>query len=471
VSEEQSKKATKHGISVINAGKLPTFLESPEVAHWVFQKTNFPILVLNRISILGRELCEVVLSNEELMQRLEKENFDLVMIDGLDPLRCMYVVPYRLGVKYITVTARHDPWHAMVPALPSIESAQGGVILGKDPSFLQRLKNTVMTMVMAVMLPPSTVSDPELITKYAPKRAPATMAELYHNSEMWIVNIESLCLDYPRLQSFHYQFISCLNCEPTKPLNENFATFADGATDGLIVISFGSGLKTLPDEIMTKMMRVFGNLPQRVIMRYEGNVDTPKNVMLSPWIPQNDLLGHKNTRLFITHAGNNGQQEALYHGVAMLSMTVFGDQVYNAERVVDRGYGLMLNAKDFTEDQLRSSVDEILSNPKYTDAIKKCSKIFHAMPDSQKTILFWANHVLEFGGSHLKPPHMEMPIWKVLMLDIIAFFLLVMFIICACLCRCCKMITRCCRPHAKLGEDALSSYFKGSPFKLAQFHN
>ena len=40
----------------------------------------------------------------------------------------------------------------------------------------------------------------------------------------------------------------------------------------------------------------------------------PPNVMLFDWIPQNDLLGHRNVKLFITHCGRNGQFEALYHG-------------------------------------------------------------------------------------------------------------------------------------------------------------
>ena len=28
-----------------------------------------------------------------------------------------------------------------------------------------------------------------------------------------------------------------------------------------------------------------------------------------PWVPQNDLLGHRNTRAFLTHCGSNGMYE------------------------------------------------------------------------------------------------------------------------------------------------------------------
>jgi UDP:flavonoid glycosyltransferase YjiC (YdhE family) len=36
-----------------------------------------------------------------------------------------------------------------------------------------------------------------------------------------------------------------------------------------------------------------------------------ENVLFLPWLPQNDLLGHPKTKLFITHCGKNGIFEAL----------------------------------------------------------------------------------------------------------------------------------------------------------------
>ena len=66
----------------------------------------------------------------------------------------------------------------------------------------------------------------------------------------------------------------------------------------------------------------------------------PRNVKLFSWLPQNDILGHPKVKLFITHGGNNGQLESLFHAVPMLTIPFTGDQHYNAERIVARGYGL-----------------------------------------------------------------------------------------------------------------------------------
>ena len=51
--------------------------------------------------------------------------------------------------------------------------------------------------------------------------------------------------------------------------------------------------------------RDLAKLPQRVIWRYAGQ--RPKglgnNTKIMEWIPQNDLIGHPKTVLFITHGG------------------------------------------------------------------------------------------------------------------------------------------------------------------------
>ena len=44
----------------------------------------------------------------------------------------------------------------------------------------------------------------------------------------------------------------------------------------------------------------------------EDNFDMPTNVKFMSWLPQNDLLAHKKTKLFITHGGLNGKFSSHY---------------------------------------------------------------------------------------------------------------------------------------------------------------
>ncbi len=67
-------------------------------------------------------------------------------------------------------------------------------------------------------------------------------------------------------------------------------------------------------------LSVFGKLKQRVLWKWETEnmPDKPDNVKLVKWAPQQDILGHKNTKLFITHSGQSSTQETLCHGVPVV---------------------------------------------------------------------------------------------------------------------------------------------------------
>ena len=90
----------------------------------------------------------------------------------------------------------------------------------------------------------------------------------------------------------------------------------------------------------------------RVIWKYgQDNHDAiPNNTLKLPWIPKNDVLGHNITLLFITHRGNNGQFEALYHGVPTIGLPLFSDHRYNALRMEYNGYGLALDLAVITSE-------------------------------------------------------------------------------------------------------------------------
>ena len=68
----------------------------------------------------------------------------------------------------------------------------------------------------------------------------------------------------------------------------------------------------------------------------------PSNVRIERWLPQNDLLGHPNVRLFVAHAGTNGLNEALFHAVPMLLLPMLLPQTLLAKRIETLGYGATL---------------------------------------------------------------------------------------------------------------------------------
>lgn len=109
-----------------------------------------------------------------------------------------------------------------------------------------------------------------------------------------------------------------MNCRPAQKLPQDIKSFMDASgDDGVILVSFGTVLRAsmMSEEMLSTLTNVFRQLKQRVLWKWESEdmADKPDNVMLSKWLPQQDILAHPKLRLFITHGGQSSTQEALCH--------------------------------------------------------------------------------------------------------------------------------------------------------------
>ena len=138
-----------------------------------------------KLTTVTSKLVEGILQNADVMSTLENRHYDIALVDGLDFARALYVLPYSLGIRYITLTARHDPWNAGIPQLPSVESIPGiGNVITENSTMSERFQGW-MTAVMLYLVMPSSVLDDSMIARYVPMRPKATFTDLFRNSEMW----------------------------------------------------------------------------------------------------------------------------------------------------------------------------------------------------------------------------------------------------------------------------------------------
>ena len=370
--------------------------------------------------------CEEIMQNVELMEIIGNTNFDIVIMDDLDELICMYMLPYRFEIPYISYTSdKTQSWYAGVTGLPSIEPDQS-TLFSNRMSFWQRLQN-LHAWIAAQTNPFSDAFSESHMKKYAPHRPQVSFTDIRRQSEMFLINQEVMCLDYPRVSAPNYQFLGAVSPEPAKSLVKGLDNFVAGAEHGIVVMSLGShkAFQMVWKILREKMFRALGQLPQRIIVQYIYNdsENVPSNIKLMDWIPQNDLLAHPKTKLFITHGGKHGQNQAIFHGVPSLVIPCAFDQYYNGVRVESHSYGKYVRDKEaVTSEELYKMMLEIITNGSYSSNTRKCSKIIKSMPSPEENFVFWVNHVLDFGGDHLKPPSLKMPLYKVLMLDIIALY-------------------------------------------------
>lgn len=142
----------------------------------------------------------------------------------------------------------------------------------------------------------------------------------------------------------------------------------DGAEHGAFFFSLGSNAKStfLPKEKIDSILKVFAKLKQRVVFKWESDKldNKPKNVFASKWLPQDEILAHKNVKLFISHCGFASVVESKYHGVPIVALPLFGDQEGNVNVIVNEGWAVRVDFGSLTEESLYEGIKEVLENPK-----------------------------------------------------------------------------------------------------------
>ncbi|MCL6589245.1 MAG: glycosyl transferase family 1 [Firmicutes bacterium] len=101
-----------------------------------------------------------------------------------------------------------------------------------------------------------------------------------------------------------------------------------------------------------------------------GLGEIPANFTVRSFVPQLEIL--ERASLFITHAGMNSTNEALYHYVPLIVIPQGWDQFLVARRVEELGVGIYLRDLDFSVAGLREAVYQIMNDDTYR---RNCQKI------------------------------------------------------------------------------------------------
>ena len=129
----------------------------------------------------------------------------------------------------------------------------------------------------------------------------------------------------------------------------------------------------------------------------------PENVLVVPWVPQQAVLAHPATKIFITHCGIHGVLEAIHYGVPMVGMPVFVDQGDVLTRILAQGIGVGLD-KSATESEIVNAVVEVRDNPEYKRKVDQLGTLMRLRRHSPLEESVW---LLEYvaltgGANHLK---------------------------------------------------------------------
>jgi len=76
------------------------------------------------------------------------------------------------------------------------------------------------------------------------------------------------------------------------------------------------------------------------------------------------FAGHPNVKVFVTHGGLMGTMEAVYSGVPMVGIPLFGDQFHNLRNYEDKGIAVRLDYTSITKERVLKALREVLENPR-----------------------------------------------------------------------------------------------------------
>lgn len=381
----------------------------------------------------GYESCDLLLSDHETKEMLQThKHFDLLILDGAFPECAVgFVKHYQAPFMYINTVAMYTGSLSMAgnpspySTTPFLATSYTDkmTLIQRGINSLWHVAGNMLHMLMVHGMLNSVLS------RHFGTEVP--IYELSSNVSFILQNSHPV-VTYQTPYLPNVAEIACIHCKAARPLPSHLEKFINGAGDvGFIFFSMGSSVKAsnMPEILRQMLLRVFRQLPQRVLWKWEGEEmsDLPENVMLGRWLPQQDLLGHPKIKAFVTHGGLLSMFETVYHGVPIVTLPVFCDHETNAAKSENDGYAIKLDIPTINSENLLWAIRRVINDPKFKAEVKIRQKMFRDQKETPlERAVFWTEYVIRHkGAALLQSPARHLYFYQYYMIDVIFGFLFI----------------------------------------------
>uniref|UniRef100_A0AAY3ZY82 UDP-glucuronosyltransferase n=1 Tax=Denticeps clupeoides TaxID=299321 RepID=A0AAY3ZY82_9TELE len=373
-------------------------------------------------------MLSVMLENKVLMRELDDANFDLMLTDPAMPAGVILAHYLHLPMVYNARWMSFGEVHFSIAPSPISYVPVPGSGLTDQMNFLQRFKNLFhyfLNFLQERWLVVPTYTD--LLHKHFPPGA--DLLAMQQAADLWLIRVDFV-LEFPRPGMPNLVYIGGFQCRPAEPLPSDLESFVQSSEKyGVVVISFGTLISTLPEDMTEAIATALAHLPQKVVWRFQGKRPSSlgNNTLLLDWIPQNDLLGHSKTCVFVAHGGTNGIYEAIYHGIPILGLPLLFDQMDNLVRLQTRGAAQIVSTATLTAETFSQGLREVLLNKSYRRNMQRLSRLHRDQPfHPLDKAVFWTEFVLRNKGApHLHTDAYSMPWYSYYSMDVAALLMAV----------------------------------------------
>jgi MGT family glycosyltransferase len=208
--------------------------------------------------------------------------------------------------------------------------------------------------------------------------------EFIHESPFLNLVLYPADADYQRAKPLGptwHRLDSCVrSTTETWHLPEELAVGAGGGDGALLYLSLGS-LGSADVALMQRLVDILGRTRHRVIVSKGPLADQlhlPGNMVGEAFLPQPAIIPQVD--LVITHGGNNTVTESFHHGKPMVVLPLFWDQVDNAQRIAEAGFGVRLPAYSVETGELTGAIDSLLADVGLRSRLEALSARLQANP-------------------------------------------------------------------------------------------
>ncbi|CAH0560927.1 unnamed protein product [Brassicogethes aeneus] len=387
----------------------------------------------------GHESCDALLSDPETKDFLySRQKFDLLILDGAFPECALgFVHHYKVPFMYINTVgfyvgslniAGNPTPYSITPFLNKPYTDNMNLIQKTINAFWHTAGVAMHSVMIRYWMQ-------DVLVKHFGENVPS-IYDMSKNVSFILQNAHAT-VTYPRSYLPNVAEIACIHCRKAKALPQDIEEFISESGDaGFIYFSMGSSVKAanMPEYLRRMLFKVFKQLPQRVLWKYESDkdmADLPPNVMLGKWLPQQDILGHPKLRAFVTHGGLLSMFETVYHGVPVVTMPVFCDHDSNAAKAEVDGYAIKLDLAALNAEYLLWAIKNIIYDRKYRKEVKKRQ---YLLLDQKETPLrravYWTEYVIRHkGAKHFQSPARNLSFVQYYCIDSLALLLVALALI------------------------------------------
>uniref|UniRef100_A0A7E4VZQ6 glucuronosyltransferase n=1 Tax=Panagrellus redivivus TaxID=6233 RepID=A0A7E4VZQ6_PANRE len=392
--------------------------------------------------------CRGLINDHDLILRLRKEKFDLIVFEIIDPCPGLWL--QYLNIDKLIVASSYG----MAPVMDSMSGLHSSPSFvpylfrsfGNEMTYFERFENFIYAIFQHTYLQ-FVSSQLMLLAEKLPKlpntqKLISPMDFLAQKTSAYFINANEFS-EVARPVGKNFVHVGGMMVdEKQEPLSGDYARLYDSCPQGVVVFSFGSMVKmsNFPLASKLEMLASFKRFPElcfvwktdasaltsdRSAAIFANVTSAMSNLFVRTWIPQQQLLADKRTKAFITHAGAMSTNEAFAFGTPVITIPLYLDNYHNSAAIVRHGLGVAIDKLDITETVMTEAINEIVYGNSSKTTFQQRANLAAAILKPHRhritsEITYWARQVAEFGPlEHLVLNGTQLSLLQVYLIDIL----------------------------------------------------